>query len=380
MRAETLGDIIGLIYDCVLEPERWSETLPLISTMGESAASSVVVHERQDPGRTRVFEHGADQSYLRLYFEQLAATKSLPSEQVSLRRVGDVATMTMICGEREPMHSDFYLKWVKPLGFRDMIGVMVLKSGKRVGWFSIARSEIQALYERRDLNLMSMLSPHICRAFLITDAFDLHSVTTSRLEETIDSLSTGILLTEQHGRITYMNNAAERILKSGNALRATNGRLTAVRPGARDALSKALAQSVDGKAPAKTGRHEVALPVEDGAGLIASVLPLEWRQGRNPLSPLPGAAAIIVQDPADPPPLPGEAFAQLYDLTAAEQRVLQLMVQGFTPQDVGAELGVSVTTVKTHLQRLFAKTNTPRQADLVRLVMSMTPPVRPQRN
>jgi hypothetical protein len=29
----------------------------------------------------------------------------------------------------EPLNSDFYLKWVRPLGFRDVIGVLVLKSG-----------------------------------------------------------------------------------------------------------------------------------------------------------------------------------------------------------------------------------------------------------
>jgi DNA-binding CsgD family transcriptional regulator/PAS domain-containing protein len=376
VKVETISGIIGVIYDCVLEPDRWLATLPNISRLTQSAASSIVVHDRQGSGSARVFECGPDQSYLRLYFERLAAMKLPSKQQAHLGSVGDVTTMTMLCGEREPLHSDFYVHWVKPLGFRDMIGVLVLRSGKRVAWFSVARSEIQMLYSDRDARLMGMLSPHICRAFLIADALDLQTVAVTRLEETVDALSTGVVLTERQGRIAYMNGSAERLLKAGNALRVSNGCLTAARPRARDALSKALASSVEGKAPTKTGRYAVALPDDEGSGLIASVLPLQWRESRNPLSPLPGAAAVIVQDPADPPPLPDDAFAELYGLTLAERRVLRAVAQGLGPQDAADALGVSLTTIRTHLQNLFAKTGTTRQADLVRRLMTATPPVK----
>jgi hypothetical protein len=142
MRPETLSDIIGSVYDCVLQPHEWSRTLPLISDFGESAASSIVVQDRLSSTGTSIFEHGADQSYLRLYFEKLVASRLPPMKQVDFDSVGDVATMTMLAGEREPLNSDFYVKWVKPLGFRDVIGVLVLKSGKRVAWFSVVRSDI----------------------------------------------------------------------------------------------------------------------------------------------------------------------------------------------------------------------------------------------
>jgi hypothetical protein len=125
MRPETLSDIVGSVYDCVLEPHEWSRTLPLISDFGESAASSIVVQDRLSSSGTSIFEHGADQSYLRLYFEKLVASRLPPMKQVTFDSVGDVATMTMLAGEREPLNSDFYVKWVKPLGFRDVIGVLV---------------------------------------------------------------------------------------------------------------------------------------------------------------------------------------------------------------------------------------------------------------
>ena len=74
-----------------------------------------------------------------------------PARPLAFDRVGDITTMTMIAGETGTQNSDFYVKWVKPLGFRDVIGVLVLKSGRRVGWFSVARSDVQSRYDDRDL-------------------------------------------------------------------------------------------------------------------------------------------------------------------------------------------------------------------------------------
>jgi DNA-binding CsgD family transcriptional regulator/PAS domain-containing protein len=376
MRLETLSDIVGSVYDCVLEPQEWSRTLPLISAFGESAASSIVVQDRKSASGISVYEHGADQSFLRLYFEKLAASRMSEMKRVTFDRVGDVATMTMLAGEREPLNSDFYLKWVKPLGFRDVIGVLVLKSGKRIAWFSVVRSDIQTRFDESDLRQMELLSPHICRALLISDALELQTVAAARLAETVDHLSTGIFLTEDRGRISYMNSTAESLLKRGAVLKSREGRLIAARSDVRDSLSHAIEQSVAGRAPAATGQYAIALPDEEGAGLIANVLPLEWRDGRNPLGPLPGVAAVIVQEPSANAGPPMEAFAELYGLTAAECRVLQLVAEGHTPQEAADRLALSLATVKTHLQRVFAKTNTGRQADLVRLVAQVAAPLK----
>jgi len=77
------------------------------------------------------------------------------------------------------------------------------------------------------------------------------------------------------------------------------------------------------------------------------------------------------------PPL--EALAELYGLTSAERKVLELVAEGVSPQDAADKLSVSLATIKTHLQHVFAKTNTGRQADLVRLVARATAPLRSKR-
>ena len=122
--------------------------------------------------------------------------------------------------------------------------------------------------------------------------------------------------------------------------------------------------ALPGTAPAESGRHAVALPGPEGGGLVANVLPLSWRDGRNPPAALRGGSAVIVRDPAVPSATPLQAFAALYGPTATEARALDHLARGRTLQDAADVLGVGLTTVKTHLQKLFAKTGTSRQTEL----------------
>lgn len=63
-----------------------------------------------------------------------------------------------------------------------------------------------------------------------------------------------------------------------------------------------------------------------------------------------------------------EAVAQSCGLTPTEARMLGLIVKGLDTVVAARKLGIARTTARTHLQRLFAKTGTARQSELVRFV------------
>jgi len=62
-------------------------------------------------------------------------------------------------------------------------------------------------------------------------------------------------------------------------------------------------------------------------------------------------------------------------LTPTELRVLLAVAGIGGVSEVANALGVSAETVKTHLSRVFQKTRSKRQADLVRIVGSFANPV-----
>jgi DNA-binding CsgD family transcriptional regulator len=152
---------------------------------------------------------------------------------------------------------------------------------------------------------------------------------------------------------------------SGNALRIIGNRLAPVNHEARTAMTAAIAGAIADEAAMATPGIALALPGRDGSGLVATILPL----GRGERCGISGsfatAAAVFVQDPSLAPVYPGRAFAKLYGLTEAELRVLLAIAPGLGVKEVAAMLGIGEVTARTHLQHIFAKTGTSKQAGLL---------------
>jgi len=368
-------EVVGDVYDCVLEPSRWQGTLARIASLTQSASSSVIINDAFDAKGGRIFEYGADQKYLRLYYER-SATADLrpPAEQV--RGLGEVATLEMLCRGELPLAPDFFNDFIKPQGFGDLIAIQLLRSGRRMGWLSTARSGIQLRYRERERQLMKLLSPHLCQALTLSDAIDLTTLSSNRLEQTVDALSAGVFLTDQEGRIAYMNKTAERQINTGSALQVINRRLTATDQKTNAALARAVAAKACTDAVIAPGGLALALPDSSGSGYLASVLPLDGGARRELMAPFRASAGVFVQDPLMAPRTDGEAFARLYGLTGAELKVLLALAPGQTAREAASALGVREPTIKTHLQRIYEKTGMSRHSELVRLLLSHAPPLR----
>ena len=141
-------------------------------------------------------------------------------------------------------------------------------------------------------------------------------------------------------------------------------------------MTKAIAEAIAEEAETPASGITLALPGGEGAGLVATILPLTRGERRNLCGAFAAMAAIFVQDPIVVPPFPGEAFAKLYGLTGGELRVLLAMAPGLGVKEAAEMLGISETTAKTHLQHIYAKTGTSKQTELMHLFMSSTPPVK----
>jgi DNA-binding CsgD family transcriptional regulator len=119
----------------------------------------------------------------------------------------------------------------------------------------------------------------------------------------------------------------------------------------------------------------VALPViaPNGDRYLVHLLPLS--SGMRDAGGAPASAAAVFVRRAVLDDLVPEVIARAFDLTPAELRVLLAVVEvGGIPQAASA-LGVADSTVKTHIGRLFEKTGTCRQADLVKLAAGYCTPL-----
>jgi DNA-binding CsgD family transcriptional regulator len=119
----------------------------------------------------------------------------------------------------------------------------------------------------------------------------------------------------------------------------------------------------------------VPLTADDGARYVAHVLPLTSGERSRTGSAFKAVAAIFVHRASLDTPAPPEIIAKTHNLTPTELRVLLAIVQVGGVPEVAESLGVAESTIKTHVKRLYRKTDTSRHADLVKLVAGYSSPL-----
>jgi DNA-binding CsgD family transcriptional regulator len=200
------------------------------------------------------------------------------------------------------------------------------------------------------------------------DGSDLDRGLAAAMADTLDRLGAALFLVDADGRIVHANLAGRATLAAGNILRQTAGRLVARETAADQCLHGAFAAV--GRSDAATGVKATAVPLiaHDGTRHVAHVVPLTFGARRQAGTPYAAAAAVFVTEVMlDTPPSP-EIIAKAYKLTPTELRILLAIVEVGGVPEVAEALGVAESTVRTHLARLFQKTATTRQTDLVKIV------------
>ena len=298
---EAFSKVVEAVYDCALDPNRWHETIRLIADLCESQVSIFAVHDYVNSRTELTFGSGYTDPFDRLHEEKYAAMSPFLSA-IQMLPVGAVTTRAMLMDDREFYESRFFQEWCKPQGFDDSIQFNVLRTEERIGWWAAHRYACSPRYGNREVRLLTLLSPHVCRAVAISDALNLKTIRSDALEATLNALASGVYLTDRHGRVIFMNRAAEHQVRTSNALRIANNRLAPVDRAARDAMSNAIAEAITDEAKTPTSGMTLALPGGEDKGLVAIILPLARGERQNLCGAFAAMAAIFVQDPITVPP------------------------------------------------------------------------------
>lgn len=251
---EAFSIAVAAIYGAALDPDHWLAALQRIGELIDSPCVCLSVTDYAQQEVALCVNHGYEPQYLKVYFERFAINPLFSLGH--LRPVGEVYTLAMLLESKELVESRFYKEWSKPQGLGDFMGLNAVRSARRAGGVSGNRMLAQPRYGEDDVRLLRLLAPHICRTFAISDALDLKSVATDALEATLDALASGVYLTDREARVVYMNRAAERQIKTGNALRIVANRLSPVDYTSRTVLSQAIGAAIgdEGAAPGKPTR------------------------------------------------------------------------------------------------------------------------------
>ena len=231
---QDLSDLIGAIYDCALEPDRWQATVKLVADACESPMGTLGIIDTSGGGFRGIYDHGTPEAFVEIYPKYSALNPVFPA--AFLREVGEVNTQSMLLDIPEFLDSRYYREFLEPHGMGDIITCLGLKSSTGVALLTATRTLPEPWFGDREVQLLRLLAPHVCRSLKISDALDLRTLTADMLTNTLDGLLAGVFVLDAKGRIVHSNRAAERQLRTSQAMRVERNVLVPRQPEARAAL------------------------------------------------------------------------------------------------------------------------------------------------
>jgi DNA-binding CsgD family transcriptional regulator len=366
--AERLSDLIGLIYDCAIEPARWPVALDAIRREIGGANASLDLIGIPDGASLLNVNVNIPASYAAAIprytldaidmwggTERLNATPlDIPS---SLRRMNPGF-------DRIPCAK--IIEWSRPQGLDDILAVWLARDAEAYGVVGFGRFAADGPYGDRELDVVQLLVPHLQRAATINRLQDLAALQRASFESLFDTLSVPILIVHGDMRLVHANSSAHVLLDRRAVLDLNRDLLVARHLGTHRALAAAVYQATtDSSALGRKG-FGIPLPQDDGSLGALHVLPL-GRDGRT--------AAIFVAPAMYPFIAAPDVIKSLFGLTPSEARIFAHIAAGRTIAGAADALGVEESTVRSHLKRVYDKTGVRRQAELVQMAASLAVPV-----
>jgi DNA-binding CsgD family transcriptional regulator len=227
-------------------------------------------------------------------------------------------------------------------------------------------------YTDAELERVKWIGRHVENALRLSARLISAEMTSLAFDEVLSRLDAAVYILDAEGRILVQNAFGASLL--GDSLAVSGDRLVArLEPAASQ-----LHGTVDAVIAADAGDvSPVSPPVilhgfGDETFSVAYVLPVRTLDGHIFHRMLVDAKAIVVVrrarrgDPIDP-----SLIRDLLDLTMGEARVTALVGAGIQPKGAAAMLGITESTARTVLKRVFEKTGVARQADLTALISKL---------
>lgn len=281
---------------------------------------------------------------------------------------GTVINSEDLIPHRDLLRADFYREVLEPADIGHGLGCQLSRSPEHTTGLFLFRSGRHGPFERSDEKALSRVVPFLRNAVLLSERVRPRVAERAAAHEILETLSAGVVLLDRRGRVVYMNRSAAGAVAAADGLTVKDRELSAASPVEASRLKRFLAQLVD---------PEAEMPAQPALAISrpSQLRPYSLLGVRLPASgsahlPFRCAAFLFLNDPERPQGAHPEALIQLYGLTSAEADVAIAIAEAGGVQQAAKALGVRPNTVRAHLQHIFEKTGTRRQAELVRLILA----------
>jgi DNA-binding CsgD family transcriptional regulator/PAS domain-containing protein len=358
---EGFSRLVAGIYAAAAAPDHWVSAIGDINRALGGTGGSLISGDRavRSTIPREVFE-----SYAKHYYRLDYVLAAVEAGPVGAVRTGPEVVLPNRNGE-------FYAGWMHPHQLED--GLFVRLTGDERPTCLLVTSAKQSFETAERVKLMNGLIPHCQQALRTQDKLAALANSTVELAGALDAIRHGVIIVAGGHRVINVNSAAERILRAEDGLCMRSGCIAATSTRAEQELHCAIQNVLAGEpSRVRTGQSFTCSRPSGKRPYILHVLPSHRWDADEP-GRQQAMALILIIDPEGEPEPTAALLRRLYDLTTTEADVALRMIRGADLKQIAEELSVSLATVRTHLQHVFDKTDTHRQAELVRLLLVLSP-------
>lgn len=360
-----LGDIVGRLYEAALEPERVSEMgdalrdalgIPSFIMFACDRNTGEMVHLL---GASENFDRAALRDYRAHYHDCNPWYQRARTHRTNVTRLGE-----SLIGETDFNRTEFASDWCTRVDIRHMLGSIRQIAPSVVVGTGVHRTRTQGAFGPEDLQLYRWLSDHLGRALEVAVRFSVLEGQRVASMEALHGLGIGMALLDRSGHPVFINALAESLAARSRWFVLGRHRLQPVDPKQRKAFAKAVvaAAATSGASGLSPGR---LMRLNDQVEGYLPVTIAPFRAPALAFGPERPVALVQFGDPDRPHGPKAKILAQAYNLSAGEAHLLEALIAGARLADIAANSGVSVNTIRTQLARIFAKTATHSQQELL---------------
>jgi DNA-binding CsgD family transcriptional regulator len=355
--------VVSEVYASSTNPENWSVALADIGRILDATGCAVIMGggaTRSVMASTVPLE--ARDSYIAYYHTMDYVLDAVETGPVGLIRGGQalVALKT---------RSEFDADFMRPHGMNDGLFTR-LTVGTAPTTFLVAAAKGAEPFDTAErVKFTGALVPHLQRALRTQNHLAELDNRARDITAVIDVIRHGIVIIDTGRCVAQMNSAAEHMLMTGDGLYVRSGRVEAIHTATNKQLQSSIARAcVESRNGARGGDSLACSRPSGKRPYVVHILPLATSE-----DPSAARALMMIIDPEQEAEPPKMLIRRIFGLTNAEADVALRVMRGDGLKPISADLELTMATIKTHLQHIFDKTDTHRQAELVRLLLAIAP-------
>lgn len=376
--AKHLSDLVHLIYDASVHPERWNGVVAAIAASFGTSKGLLFTPFLAPQHGGLIFPVGIDEAALQLWASSYI-DKDIWAQRAQARgllRAGAVLLDHEIVPREEFLASPFYREFLGTIGIGRVCTSIVFEGtpGLPATSISIFRDAREPAFDQADAQWMKLLAAHVSRGLGLMQRLDTARLQYTSLLASLDRLNFGVALLNDGMQVLHLNQAAQGVINRRDGIFINADRQLESNPAAKrsQSLSRWLTTVRDTPA-AEQGHFLEGCRVARNEGKrhyaiqCAAVLATSAWTAQNE-----GVRFVVfIIDPSALQLPSVSRLTALYGLTEAQAKVAREFSSGGSYKQVAHRLRISEETVRSHIKEIYPKTRVNRQADLVRLILSL---------